>query len=448
MIKAPPTTFWQRFRFIGPSLILTATLIGSGELIVTTTYGAQTGFKALWLIVAACFLKVAIQEALGRYTISSGDTSLVALNRLPGPRWRAGWAVWIWLICVILGAVQLGGIALTVGECLQVTGKGFSARMWAPCVCAVCWAILCTGRYQVVEKTSMVLVSLFSISIIGSAISVQWTRFAISWSQILAGFSFQLPRAADFVEGGSALAVIAVVGLSATEIIYYPYWCLEKGYARFTGPNDDSEEWLQRARGWIRVMQFDCYFAMVVYTVTTIAFYLLGAAVLHPQGIVPKGTQVITTLSAMYTDTFGLGAYWIFITCSFLVLFSTLFVSIASYARLLSDCLGLMKFIKISDESSRQKWVQRFLAFTALLFAGASQLSGEDFPPLVMIIAGVIPLAFLFLIVSGTVIYLKYTRLDRRLQPNWPLDVWLWASVLLTLVMTVYALRPFLDYLN
>ena len=173
MIKVPPTTFWRRFRFIGPSLILTATLIGSGELIVTTTYGAQAGFKALWLIIAACFLKVAIQESLGRYTISSGDTSLVALDRLPGP-------------------------------------------------------------------------------------------------------------------------------------------------------NDGSEEWLQRARGWIRVMQLDCYFAMVVYTVTTIAFYLLGAAVLHPQGIVPEGTQVITTLSAMYTDTFGLGAYWVFITCSFLVLLSTL----------------------------------------------------------------------------------------------------------------------------
>ena len=134
MIKAPPTTFWRRFRFIGPSLILTATLIGSGELIVTTTYGAQAGFKALWLIIAACFLKVAIQESLGRYTISSGDTSLVALDRLPGPRWGAGWAVWVWFICVILGAVQLGGIALTVGECLQVTWPGVSARWWPACV--------------------------------------------------------------------------------------------------------------------------------------------------------------------------------------------------------------------------------------------------------------------------------------------------------------------------
>ena len=150
----------------------------------------------------------------------------------------------------------------------------------------------------------------------------------------------------------------------------------------------------------------------------------------------------------MYTETFGLGAYWVFITCSFLVLFSTLFVSIASYARLLPDCLRLMEFIRIPDESSRQKWVQRFLAFTALLFAAASQLSRDNFPPLVMIIAGVIPLAFLFLIVSFTVLYLKYTRLDRRLQPTWILDVWLWASILLTLVMTVYALRPFVEYLN
>ena len=102
----PPLGFWLRFRFLGPSLILTATLVGSGELIITTLFGAQVGFTALWIIVLACLLKVAIQEALGRYTISSGLTTLRIMDRLPGPRYLGSWAVWFWLFVVITGATQ------------------------------------------------------------------------------------------------------------------------------------------------------------------------------------------------------------------------------------------------------------------------------------------------------------------------------------------------------
>ena len=62
----------------------------------------------------------------------------------------------------------------------------------------------------------------------------------------------------------------------------------------------DSEDWARRARVWIRVMQLDAWFSMVVFTVATVAFYLLGAAVLHPQGLNPKGPEMIPTLSRMY----------------------------------------------------------------------------------------------------------------------------------------------------
>ena len=61
----------------------------------------------------------------------------------------------------------------------------------------------------------------------------------------------------------------------------YPYWCIEKGYARFVGPRSGDAAWTARARGWIRVMHLDILCSLVVYTVATVAFYLLGAAVLH-----------------------------------------------------------------------------------------------------------------------------------------------------------------------
>ena len=68
---------------------------------------------------------------------------------------------------------------------------------------------------------------------------------------------------------------------------------MEKGFARFTGKRDSSLEWQDRARGWIRVMHFDIFSSMVIYTVATIAFYLLGAGILHGMGLVPAAKDMI-----------------------------------------------------------------------------------------------------------------------------------------------------------
>lgn len=59
-----PADFPGRLRQVGPSLILTAGIVGSGELIVTTTLGARLGFAALWLS-AGLTLCVAAYSLLG-----------------------------------------------------------------------------------------------------------------------------------------------------------------------------------------------------------------------------------------------------------------------------------------------------------------------------------------------------------------------------------------------
>ena len=44
MVREAPTTLRARFGFLGPSFILSASIVGSGELIATTTLGAEAGF--------------------------------------------------------------------------------------------------------------------------------------------------------------------------------------------------------------------------------------------------------------------------------------------------------------------------------------------------------------------------------------------------------------------
>lgn len=279
--------------------------------------------------------------------------------------------------------------------------------------------------------TATFMVITFSVTTILSASLIQWTPYAISFSQVLQGLEFKLPAAG----WGIALAVVGVVGLSPTELLYYPYWCLEKGYAKFTGPNEPSVEWKERAECWIKVMQLDCYVAMVVYTIATIAFYFLGAAVLHAHGSDPAGMDVVRTLSVVYTETFGPAAFYVFVAAAFFILFSTLFVGIASSARLMSDTLSLFGVFPASDQMSRQKWIRIFIVVFSTLNAGSSQVQGN---PVLTIALGVSLVTLLLPMVCFAVMYLRYRCLDPRLRPSRFLDIWLWASVLFTFVLTLY----------
>ena len=71
-IKEPPVGWRASFRYLGPGLILSASIVGSGELIATTTLGAQVGFVLLWLVIVSTLVKVAVQVELARWTIATG----------------------------------------------------------------------------------------------------------------------------------------------------------------------------------------------------------------------------------------------------------------------------------------------------------------------------------------------------------------------------------------
>ena len=107
---APPTTLRGRLRHIGPGIIISASIVGSGELIITTKLGAEAGFILLGLIIFSCLIKVFLQVELGRYVVSSGQTTLEAFDGIPGPRCRAGWLVWLWAIMACGTILQLSGI--------------------------------------------------------------------------------------------------------------------------------------------------------------------------------------------------------------------------------------------------------------------------------------------------------------------------------------------------
>ena len=350
----PPTRAVSILRQVGPGLIITASIVGSGELIVTPKLGSEVGFTLLWFIIAGCLIKVFVQIELGRYAIASGQTTIAALDTIPGPRARVSWLVWLWLLMFIALPFQVAGMMGGIAGMATLAGAPASMEPFiAAGVAVITAALLASGRYRLVQNLCTAMVVFFTLFTVSALAAVQGTPFRITGSQLLEGFSFRLPG--DF---STAFAAFGIIGVGASELIYYPYWCLEKGYGDKVGVRDRTPQWLARARGWVRVMRIDALLSLVVYTLATVTFYLLGAAILGGQGKEVTDANVIPHLSEMYTRSYGQGGLNIFLLGGFSVLFSTVFAATASNARLLVDGLKTFRIAAAKGEAAQARFIK------------------------------------------------------------------------------------------
>lgn len=354
--KEAPTTFLGRFRHLGPGLVLSAAIVGSGELITTTALGAQAGFVLLWLVIVSTAVKVWVQLELAQWSILHGRPALDGFSTI-GPRTRRGsWINFLWILMDFTKILQRGGIiggaVAAISIMLPIAGDPFgmpSLIFWSIVVTASAILFNISGKYAVLERVAFVSVVIFSLITVALALGLPLTPFAYSAGEIAGGLSFALPAGAI----GFAVAMFGLTGVGADEMTTYTYWTLEKGYARWTGPDDGTEARAKRAEGWISVMRLDVLVSWIITTASTLSFYVVGAAVLHPQGLVPEGNDMIVTLSRMYSDTMGPAGYWIFLVGAFFVLYSTLIASTASVPRLWTNTLSIIGLFDWTDVRKR-----------------------------------------------------------------------------------------------
>ncbi|MBI1246760.1 transmembrane Mn(2+) transporter [bacterium] len=310
-------------------------------------------------------------------------------------------------------------------------------KIWAGIIAVITAGLLYMGRYHFIQNFSTILVASFTLITIGNLIVLQFSpEWAISGSEVLQGLSFTLPKAsiAGTTPLITALATFGIIGVGAQELIAYPYWCVEKGYARFTGKRDESEGWAKRASGWLRVMQWDAWGSMLVYTFATIAFYLLGAAILGRTGMNPEKSELIRTLSVMYEPVFGAIAPTLFLFGAFAVLYSTFFVANAGHARVDADGVRLFGIIAPSDKALHTTVTVFNIAFPLgcftvyVLFPNPAQL---------ILLSGVMQ-AIMLPMLSAAALYYRYYRSDSRLRPGMWWDIGLWSSSLGMLIAGGY----------
>lgn len=433
-IQNPPDSFFQKLGFLGPGFILSASIVGSGELIATTVLGAKGGFVTFWVILVSCLVKVAIQLEFGKNAIISGKPVMHEFNKLSGPNFGKGnWAVWSTFLLTLIKILQLGGMLGGSAIVLNLIFPGIPVIFWVILLGFSLSLLIFKNYYRLIEKVATLMVCGFTIFTIASLVGLLFTPYSFSLDNVLSGLTFELPQQVIFV----AIGAFGITGVASDEILAYTYWCQEKGYAAYTGPNDGSEEWKTRAKGWINIMYLDAFLAMMIYTLVTAAFYLLGAAVLYGQKEIPDGNDLINALANIYTESLGQGARFGYLAGAFFALYSSVFATLAYWSRLFPDLFSQLGWIQSEDESNRKKWVG-ILAWVFPALWMATYLFIE-LPGFMVLTGGVVGSVLLLVVVAGAIQFRTKNRYLRLATGPWS-EVMFWISVVSILMVSAYGI--------
>ncbi|HSD73813.1 MAG TPA: Nramp family divalent metal transporter [Steroidobacteraceae bacterium] len=437
-MRAPPATWAARLRHLGPSVVISGSIVGSGELILTPSLGAIAGFALLWWMLVCCWSKSIVQAELARYVVVSGDTYLRALNRIPGkvpgPRGPVSWTLWFTLLSFIPGVIGMGGIVGGTGQAVSLFMPDCDYRVLSVLVALAASAILYSGSYRRLERSMLLLVAGFTAATLIAAIALQHTGFRVSADELASGFRLEFPSQALVL----GLAVYGATGVNAAEISTYTYWCIEKGYAQAIGARRSDPDWPDRARGWLRLLQLDVSLTLVILTCATLPFYLLGAAVLHATGQNPQGLETVSLLSAMFTETLGSWSLWLFGGAAFCILFSSVVAGFGGISRFAADYLVEFGYLDRAQLAPRLRWtraVGTLLPLISVIFYLAIP------NPVALLSIGALAATLLLPMQSGATLWLQQRRMDPRVRPSTAARAFLWLTFVFQLALAAIVVR-------
>ncbi|MGB3953782.1 MAG: Nramp family divalent metal transporter [Brooklawnia sp.] len=415
-IMEPPKGWGPSLRFLGPGMITSAAVVGSGELITATTLGSRVGMVLLWLVFVSTFVKVAVQIELARWSISTGRPGMFGYDEVPPRIAGRSWASYIVLLMffqfMASQAGVVGSAALAMSMLLPFGGdpmSPLSMGIWVWIFIVIAIIIHQINKYELIEVISTFLVVVVTFLIVAMVFGIQFTQFAWTGAELADGMRFRIAAGSM----GVALSMFGLTGVGAGEISGYSFWVVEKGYAAWTGPNDGSDEWAARARGWISVMKKDAWIAWVIYTMSTAAFYMLGATVLYKQGLEVRGNELIATISRIFTDTIGSWVGPVFLVFAAIALYKTILANVPGLARQTSASLAVFGVYKWTD-ARRRNFVMRLLMIIMPVSWGL--LATVVAQPLALVILGGTLNAIYLMVVAVATVYLSFTETDKRIK--------------------------------
>ena len=336
---------------IGPAFVWMGEAIGSGEVILSTRFGAVLGTAVLWVPATAIFLKYWMGMAGARYTVCTGEGMMDMFSRLPGPK---NWAVWLVLLAQAFAAtISTGGLAVASGVFVHALIPALPSFVWSWVLAALAVSVVWSGKFDALKRVMSVLVTIMIIGV--SYVALKSSPEAGAFFKGL--FGFQVPDIPAWAVATGRIGsntwheltpIMGWAGGGFASQVWYTYWVLGAGYGMAYGRpygqaadvaalKQMTPETAAKLRGWCRLVYADATTALVIGLTATLSFMTAGAMILGPRQVVPDGPSVAFDLAAIFGAQWGRSGELLFIIAGCTALFSTLIGQLAGWPRLLSD---------------------------------------------------------------------------------------------------------------
>jgi len=414
-------------KIVGASVILLATAIGSGELIIWPYITTTVGVGLLWLAAFGFATQYFLNMEIERYTLVTGETAVTGFSRF----WKP------WGIVFALGAIlpnAFPGWAASGATMITYLIGGGSVPLIATIgLIAIGLAITVSPVvYQTLEKVEMVLVVIIvAFLLLAIVIATDASVWAGIVTEAPSGIA-NLPRYINELGIATILGAIAFAGAGGASNLVQSNWIRDKGLGMgahmpkivspITGEEEAApsigymmrtdEENVRRFKGWWKVANQEQIFTFVILgLLTLIGLSVLVASVL-PQGTYgePGDIAFLQKEAQALANQIGTWFEYFFYIAGFAVLFSTNIGIIDYVSRLTADTLktGYLAESEFWTESKIYfviAWIM-CIAGSIILFAGLEQ-------PLVLLIIASAGGGVVMFFYSGMLIWL-----NRRALPE------------------------------
>ncbi len=344
---------------LGPGVLMAATAIGASHLVLSVQAGAIYGYLLLWVVVAANLLKYPAFEYGPRFALATGRSLVEGYARVPGPR---GWALWLFLFgTVVQGVGVVGGVLGLTASIASAVLPGPGITGWSAVLATLIVVLLALGRYRGLELVIKVMMGILLVA------------------TLVAFFATPMPLSAArhlfvpvFPAGAFAL-IVALAGWLPAGVdvsIWHSLWALEKQQqwvaeelegerevaAALGRPlplgldgSDEGEPEAPAATAAVRLdllrrSLLDMRMSYLFTTVLALLFLGLGAALLHPRGLVLESADVAPTVARLYTESLGAWMYPVFLLAAFCAMFSTVLACMDGFPRAFAETMRVLEF--------------------------------------------------------------------------------------------------------
>ncbi|MBW0106535.1 Nramp family divalent metal transporter [Pseudonocardia sp. KRD-291] len=213
-------------RYLGASVILTATALGSGELVLWPYVTTQVGPGIIWLAVVGITLQFFLNMEVERYTLITGETAVTGFSRLWLP-----WGV-IFVLGAILPNLWPGWASSGATVFTFIFDLGESAVPVLATIFLISIGLAITVSpviYQTLEKVEGVMVVLILLFVVAAIVLA--TK-ADAWAAVVTeapGTVSELPAIVSQIGAASLFGAIVFAGAGGANNLVQSNYIRDKG---------------------------------------------------------------------------------------------------------------------------------------------------------------------------------------------------------------------------